>query len=47
MVSAFSGFEYEKFDYKGMKRSYLIHLPPKLSLQKKLPLVVVLHGGMG
>lgn len=46
-MSIFSQIEYKNFDYKGMKRSYFIHLPPEYSPQEKLPLVLVLHGGMG
>ncbi|HNB72776.1 MAG TPA: PHB depolymerase family esterase [Acidobacteriota bacterium] len=37
----------ESFQFEGSERSYRLHLPPRLSNQKAVPLVVVLHGGGG
>ena len=31
----------------GLQRTYLLHLPPNFDLGKRLPLVIVLHGGGG
>jgi polyhydroxybutyrate depolymerase len=31
----------------GVKREYIVHLPPNFTSQKKLPLVLVFHGGGG
>lgn len=34
-------------EFKGEKRSFLVHLPPRFEAGKKFPLVVALHGGGG
>lgn len=31
----------------GIKRSYILHIPKSFSLEKKVPLIIVLHGGGG
>jgi polyhydroxybutyrate depolymerase len=36
-----------RLDSDGRRRSYLLHLPPQATGRRRLPLVVVLHGGHG
>ncbi len=33
-------------DFKGLKRTYILHLPPSYDRKKPLPLIIVLHGWM-
>ena len=35
---------YEYLEYAGIKRSYIVHIPPGYNGNKPVPLVIVLHG---
>ena len=40
--------QYEKaLIHDGIRRTYIVHIPPQYDLQKALPLVLVFHGGGG
>jgi polyhydroxybutyrate depolymerase len=38
---------YSRFEFKGQKRKYLVHLPPSYDGSHPVPLVLCLHGGGG
>lgn len=49
VVSLISGcvMKWEPFQYEGMNRSYVIHLPESYDSSRSFPLVMVFHGGGG
>jgi polyhydroxybutyrate depolymerase len=40
------GDEEKSFDFGGRRRTYLVHVPPGFDRSRRLPLVIVLHGGV-
>ncbi len=39
--------KYDSLHYKGMTRTYLVHIPPGYTNTQPIPLVIALHGGFG
>lgn len=42
-----SGTEEFRLEHDGLKRTYLLHIPPQYDGTKELPLVMFFHGGFG
>jgi polyhydroxybutyrate depolymerase len=40
------GDEEKSFEFQGMKRTYIVHVPPAYDGSRALPLVLVMHGGV-